>query len=641
MTSLRIIKFGDYFLTRRIAMGGMAELYRARKIGPAGFEKLVAVKRLLPHLAADPEFREMFLNEARLASLLTHQNIVQVYDLGRMSEDEALPPGHQGTYFIAMEYVSGRSLAEVMKRGQERNLTLPVELAARVALAAAAGLAYAHERRDEHDRPLELVHRDVSPQNILISYEGEVKLVDFGIAKALSHSATTRPGTLKGKFAYMSPEQARGDPVDRRSDLYSLGIVLWEMLTGERLYAGDTDAAILNQVLNQAINRPSGLRPEIPEDLEVICLRCLARDPDGRYADAQSLVRDLEAFLYSLKNFPSTYSLRNHLYEMFGPEIEAEKGEMEEELAEARRAAAGHIVAGGVPAAAGSGPAAGATRVLKSGAARGAGRAWLAAGIASLLAVLAVAYWLWPQPPPAPQTEPPRTAVGPAAPAPAVEPAPASPVAAPSPAGWESDPRLEEARRAIRQGRHDEALALLIGLAHDHPEAEPALGRELARARLGRAAQNLAASPETAREDLAEALNAAPDWAEAHLQAGRLLTRLGDPDQALTQYQRALDLDPGQEVALFNRGYLLLEKGRCQEAIADFQRVVDLDSPHAADALVNQAVCYSRLGDQTEAAKRLKAALVLNPNHKLALSHLQKLNRLAQPEAGRGQERQK
>ncbi|MFH1058576.1 MAG: protein kinase [Pseudomonadota bacterium] len=645
MQPQQIVKFGSYYLTRKIATGGMAELFRARKVGAAGFEKLVAIKRLLPHLAADDEFRSMFLDEAKLASQLNQQNIVQVYDLGRMEDDDSLPPGHQGTYFIAMEYIFGKSLAEVIKKGQERGLPLPPELAARVILAAANGLAYAHAKKDETGQALGLVHRDVSPQNILLSYEGEVKLVDFGIAKALSQSSTTRPGMLKGKFAYMPPEQARGEAVDQRADIYALGVVFWEALTNNRLFTGDTEAAILNQVLNPQVTQPSQARAEVPPELDELCLHCLTPDPAQRYQQAEEFSQALEAYLHGLKTFPSTYSLRSHLYTLFGPEIEAETQQIQEEMEAARQACEQHAATAGTGAQTASAPGAStapqeATRLVAPAPRKGRGLVYAAAG-AALVAAVGLGWWLMGttpgQAPPAPAapaqpvaTAAPTTGTPSAAPAAPVTPATPPTTLAPSPAAPAApppDPHLLAAREQIKQGHFQAALAGLEQASAADPQDRQELARAKARAYLGLASQKLESSPQEALADLEQAARLAPDWAEVHYQTGRVQTRLKQFDLALAAYDRALELDPKLDGAHFNRGYILLEQGRLEKALPDFQRVVDLGSPYAADAQVNLAVCSWRLGQKDEAIKRLQAALVLNPNHKLALSYLEKVRK--------------
>jgi TonB family protein len=283
-------RFGQYEILERIASGGMAELYKAKRTGVEGFQKIVAIKKILPHLADDEEFVTMFADEAKLAAQLNHPNIIHIYDLGKIQA---------GGYFIAMEYVDGRDLRAIQQAGREMDVPMPVPLAVYVASKVASALDYAHRRRDAEGRELHIVHRDVSPQNILIAYEGDIKLCDFGIAKAASKASKTQSGALKGKIRYMSPEQAWGKPIDRRSDLFSLGVVLHELLTGERLFRGDSDINILEKVRAADVPPPSRTNPEVPHNLDAIVLKALAREPDDRYANASDLLRDLDSVLYS------------------------------------------------------------------------------------------------------------------------------------------------------------------------------------------------------------------------------------------------------------------------------------------------------------------------------------------------------
>ena len=277
-----------YVCLRRIARGGMAELFLARREGSAGFRKLVALKRVLPHLADDPSFARMFISEARLAAGLVHPHVAQVLDLGEL----------EGRSFLAMEYVHGQDLRAVLQAAgralPERCLPLPCALA--VVEAVADALHHAHELRGPGGRPLELVHRDVSPSNVLLGYDGSIKLTDFGIAKVSSETQATDTHSLKGKIAYMSPEQARGEPVDRRSDVFSLGIVLFEATTGYRLFTGPSEFAILNQVARGEVVSPRDAIPEYPAALEAIVMRALAPAMEQRYPTAQALAQDLRAF---------------------------------------------------------------------------------------------------------------------------------------------------------------------------------------------------------------------------------------------------------------------------------------------------------------------------------------------------------
>src|SRR5262249_13840438 len=234
----------------------------------AGFEKLVVIKRLIARLAADPQYVEMFLDEAKIAARLSHSNIVQVLELGQVA----------GQYFITMEFLGGLNLSTLAKKAQARLGGLPQDLAAVLVAQACAGLHYAHERRLPDGRPLGIIHRDISPHNLVITYEGLLKIVDFGIAKAADRMTKTATGMIKGKFAYMSPEQCKNDPLDRRSDVYALGIVLWECLTGRRLFRRETTYATYEAIMQGEIARPGMVRPGIDEEYDRIALRALERD---------------------------------------------------------------------------------------------------------------------------------------------------------------------------------------------------------------------------------------------------------------------------------------------------------------------------------------------------------------------------
>ncbi|MGH9441040.1 MAG: TonB family protein [Thermoanaerobaculia bacterium] len=299
-------RFGQFHLMEKIATGGMAEVYKARMSGVDGFQKIVAIKKILPHMAASEDFIAMFADEAKLAAQLNHPNIIHIYDLGKVDN----------SYYIAMEYVEGRDLRSILKSGSEHGLSLPPELALFIASKLAAALDYAHRRKDFDGKDLSLVHRDVSPQNVLISYEGDIKLCDFGIAKATSKSSQTQAGALKGKLQYMSPEQASGKAIDRRSDLFSLGSVLYEMLSGEKLFAGDSDLTILEQVKNAKAHPPSLKNPDVPKRVDSIVLKALAKNPEDRYQNASDLQRDLESVLYTYSPAPGSADIAIYLHHL-------------------------------------------------------------------------------------------------------------------------------------------------------------------------------------------------------------------------------------------------------------------------------------------------------------------------------------
>jgi serine/threonine protein kinase len=283
--------YGNYQLLKRLATGGMAQIYLARSKGPKVSNQLVVVKRILPHLGENKEFVQMFLDEAKIAARLAHPNIVAIYDLGAQDD----------SFFIAMEYIHGEDVRRMSKRAGGMGFELPIALACRIIIDSCAGLDYAHKKTDPGGKPLNIVHRDVSPQNILVSFKGEVKVVDFGIAKAADQATVTRSGVLKGKYSYMSPEQAGAKKVDCRSDVFALGVVLYELLTSTRLFKRSSDMQTLAAVAECNVTPPSQVNPRVPPDLDPIILKALAKDPDARYAEAAQLGTDLEAWLRNRK----------------------------------------------------------------------------------------------------------------------------------------------------------------------------------------------------------------------------------------------------------------------------------------------------------------------------------------------------
>jgi TonB family protein len=288
-------RFGQYTLLEKIAVGGMAEVWKARMRGVEGFQKTVAIKKILPYMTDSSEFVAMFIDEAKLAAQLSHPNIIHIYDLGKIGRD----------FYIAMEYVEGKDLRSLLNGARRLGLHLPFGLALLIAARLAGALEYAHNKRDFEGRGMGLVHRDVSPQNVLLSLDGDVKLCDFGIAKAVSKAGQTQMGALKGKLQYMSPEQAWGKPVDHRSDIFSLGSVLFELLTGERLFSGDTEMSVLESVRQARVRSPRQIDPTIPREIDEVVVRALATLPEERFQSAGEVEQRLEAVLYALKPSPS------------------------------------------------------------------------------------------------------------------------------------------------------------------------------------------------------------------------------------------------------------------------------------------------------------------------------------------------
>lgn len=280
-------RFGNYLLIEKLGTGGMAEIYKAKMEGVEGFQKLVAIKRILPQFSHNKDFTTMFIDEAKVAAQLSHRNIVHIYDLGKI----------ENSYFIAMEYMEGTDLRKVIHEVREKNEKIPIPVALFIISQVASALDYAHNKKDHDGKPLNIVHRDVSPQNILISKDGEIKICDFGIAKAASKASHTRAGSLKGKLQYMSPEQAWGKTVDFRSDIFSLGVVLYETLTGKHLFEGDSELSILEKVRHPKLEPLSKSLKDYPPELENIISKALKENPEDRYPDANSFKKDIEEIL--------------------------------------------------------------------------------------------------------------------------------------------------------------------------------------------------------------------------------------------------------------------------------------------------------------------------------------------------------
>lgn len=316
------IHFGQYLLLEKIATGGMAELFKAKRKGVEGFEKILAIKKILPHMSDNEEFITMFIDEAKLAAQLTHHNICQIFDLGKI----------ESSYYIAMEYIHGKDLRAVLKAARSKDRPVPVELAILITSKVCSALDYAHRKKEANGQPLNLVHRDVSPQNILLSYEGEVKLVDFGIAKATTKVHVTQHGALKGKLLYMSPEQAWGRSVDKRTDIFSVGVVLYEMLTGRPLFFedNDTEVTILEKVREAKIFPIRELNPKVSAELQKILEKGLKKLPEERYQVASDMQKDLDNLFYSEGYNATSANLANYVRSLFPEEWGQETGGVKE-----------------------------------------------------------------------------------------------------------------------------------------------------------------------------------------------------------------------------------------------------------------------------------------------------------------------
>ncbi len=296
-----------YRVLNKIDAGGMAEIYLARAVAVGGIEKNVAIKRVLPALTKNKRFVNMFLDEARLSMVLTHANIVQVFDVGRAD----------GTYFIVMEYVDGQNLRRIIQRMSERGYRIAVPLASYLIAEVCKGLSHAHDQRDHQGNPLGIVHRDISPPNILISRAGEVKITDFGLAKAITQFEITDPGIVKGKFSYLSPEAANGKLVDHRADIFAAGILLWELLAGRRLFLGKSDMETVELIRKAETPSLAPLCKDITPAFEQIVMKALARDPKARYHSARDFGDALTQYLFTMRTKATNYDLAGMLEQIF------------------------------------------------------------------------------------------------------------------------------------------------------------------------------------------------------------------------------------------------------------------------------------------------------------------------------------
>ncbi|RMG12037.1 MAG: serine/threonine protein kinase [Deltaproteobacteria bacterium] len=293
----------------------MAEIFLARQAGLEGFEKTIVIKRIRPHLSKQESFVKMFLNEAKLAAQLNHPNIVQIYDLGKIHD----------TYFIAMEYIFGRDMRRVIPKAESMGIPFPMVYALKIASSVCEGLYFAHQKKDIYGNPLNIVHRDVTPENIFVSFDGTVKILDFGIAKAANQIEQTRAGEIKGKISYMSPEQVVGKQLDARSDIFSLGVVLYEWITGFKLFTGDSEVAILKSISEGKIYAPSYFKADVPEAVERILMKALEKDREKRYQSAWEMQYDIDQFLSEYEFTPSNIHLSNFLKQLFEDELEEER----------------------------------------------------------------------------------------------------------------------------------------------------------------------------------------------------------------------------------------------------------------------------------------------------------------------------
>jgi serine/threonine protein kinase len=616
MSELEHQRFGKYLLLSRIAQGGMAELYRAKLIGDEGFEKLIAIKTILPHLSEEKDLVKSFIDEAKLAAFLQHPNIVQIYDFGSVNS----------TYYIAMEYLYGKDLKLITERYKEKELPLSIENALYIATQVCAGLDYAHKLKDFRGRPLNIIHRDIGPHNIFISYDGQVKIIDFGIAKAAIQNTKTQDGSIKGKMAYMSPEQALGESIDRRSDIFAMGILLYEIVTHKRMFEGDAFRVFAK--VREADYTPAEIVNEaLPGDLCRIIDKALAKDREQRYQSAEDLLTDLEKCMRGLSISPSYRNLSQYMKDLFGKEAEAEletirkisdadsiksleKGKTirpqiektivlaENDLPSGQKTHkplfayyALILIAAGILAALafvkGPGPLFNALKqhfFSKNNISSTAGQADTAALKGS------------------------SVSNGPAQ----------------SVKNATGSTRLKAGIRLFKEKRFAEASALFEDILKTGPLDDSA-SRLYSEALVGQASEISAKEPEKAKALLLKAVKLVPGNAQGHYLLGRIYTQQKDFTSAMASYQTAIELDPQMPNAYFNLGYIYAVKNDNIRAQEMFSRVVEMSPPFLDEALYNLAVVQRKMGNIQGCVKNLEQAIIVNPENDRAKRLLQTL----------------
>lgn len=621
-------RFGKYLLLGRLAHGGMAELYRAKLIGAEGFEKLIAIKMILPHLAEEENLIKSFIEEAKLAAFLQHQNIVQIYDFGSVD----------GAYYIAMEYLYGKDLKLVTKRAKEKRSPLSLEIALYIATQVCAGLGYAHKLKDFQGRPMNIIHRDIGPQNIFITYDGQVKIIDFGIAKAAIQDTTTQEGSIKGKVAYMSPEQAQGKAIDHRSDLFAMGILLYEMVTRKKMFEGDA-FQVFAKVRAADYTPPEVIKSNLPMQIYGILEKALKKDREQRYQFAEEMLADLEACMHQLSYGSSFRSLSQYMNTLFKKEAESDVQAMRE--------------AEGIDL----------SVVLKQDKTRptqlektllltetdGPGRTkrrlflWAAVVLILLFGGMGATLIYSDNPPPlvgkikqtaifrffqantfdkqemnttAQKNQDEVTGTNESySPIRPIQVLPASP----------DSPKIKEGIRLLKEEKFAEASVLFEDILMTGPSADDKVFVLYSNALVGQASNLSSSDPEKAKALLLKAVKLIPGNAQGHFHLGRIYTRQKDYTSAIASYQTALELDPQMPGAYFNLGYIYASKKDYTNAEAMFSRAVELSPQFVDEALYNLALVQRKLGKYQACMDHLEKAVHFNPNNTHAKKLLQQL----------------
>ncbi len=592
MTVFQAQKFGKYQLLDKIATGGMAELYRAKLTGAEGFEKLIAIKKILPHLSCEGELVKSFIDEAKLAALLQHENIVQIYDFGNL----------EGEYFIAMEYLFGKDLRTITRKALERNMPLGLENTLFIASRICAGLDYSHNLNDLQGKPLNIIHRDVNPQNIFITYSGQVKIIDFGIAKAASHNTTTHEGLINGKLAYMSPEQANGEIIDHRSDIFSTGIILYELLADKRMFEGEA-LQIYPKVRLAQYEPPEKVISGVPPKLYEILHRALSKERDTRYQSGGDMLADLEECIYQADSRSNTRSFAQYIKTLFEEEFAAEELTL---WAKSQIFSAGKNTD---PEQSTETDQYGKTVVLPEipNTAKQKGGLWRLALVVGLVILAMIADLNFIKMP----------FSG------AYRNVSAYSIDDPVPEISVEDEKIAAARAAIADENFALALSLFDMILADDPSRMQSISGAYVEALHGEASKLVSTDPELATGMLLKALEIDPRSVDCLTQLGFIYTAQNNHQKAIEAYKKAAAINPRFAGAIFNLGYLYWVTEDYAQAKDMYQRVIELKPKFVDEALFNLAMIQSQLGEQGACVKNLEKAIAINPENESARKYLQ------------------
>ena len=624
MTLFEPKQFGKYQLLDKIAEGGMAELFRAKLTGAQGFEKLIAIKRILPNLSGEENLLSAFIDEAKLAALLHHENIIQIYDFGSMDDQ----------YFIAMEYLFGKDLRTISRTVRKKDQELGLENILYIICRICAGLDYSHNLKDLQGKALNIIHRDINPQNILITYEGQVKIIDFGIAKAASHNTKTRENLIKGKLAYMSPEQANGQAIDHRSDIFSTGIILYELLADRRMFQGET-MHVLSLVREAQYDPPEEVIPNLPPKLNAILRRALAKDPDERFRYAGEMLADIEEFMFELSLRPNARSFAGYMKELFEEEHAQEElalwakaqiyeaGEQESDqepvpedetyentiiltklltkefLIKKIKQLKSAFLPQGIKAL---------KKVLGNGKLRKLNTRHVALILG--LVILAVVADFGYKKLPFTKTEREVSAYSTqtATPTQAVE-----------------LTKIAAGKAALETKRYILAAMLFEEVLAGKPSMREKVAEDYAKALQGQASDLIGKDTEQALELLLKALEVDSGNIAGLSQLGYIYMDRKEYPKAIETYLKVTELAPRQPDTFFNLGYAYTITKNYQQAKTMYGRVVELRPAFTDEALFNLAVIHEKLGERDRCLKNLEQAVALNPGNKSAQKYLYQL----------------